>query len=424
MDCKIKRQFVEDRAIVLDVLPVRWNVKTPGPYYCVTMKMSRIKDLVFDFEFGSSYSRDEFPVTDFPERILKLDISLNELTELKANSFRHLLNLLELNISCNVLDSVPGLAVLPNLLVLDLSYNAIEQMEPFKACTQLAHFNVSYNKIKSIKDLPALANLTRLHLNSNKLYSLDGIQNLPKLYELSVQNNEITSLLPLASSLTLNVLDASNNNISSLSETLQILCGLRRLSELKLRGNPMAQNNRYTLSFKQHKSLRILDNCVLKDPSDIEHLPAYQSILRQSLNSPYGEGYTREKLKDMVKKTLLERRQSKQDSVEGSIHHFHSKIMDLQVELSEFEDTLKVEMENIFRYIDAIPQEDFLNIDLYKLQKATEQNLFTKFWERWKNGKRKPGNVSFKDLTKPEEVVKAAASLFSQTPLEVSRYGS
>lgn len=57
MDYTIKRQFVEDRATVLDVLPVTWNVKTPAPYYCVTMKMSRIKDLVFDFEFGSSYSR-------------------------------------------------------------------------------------------------------------------------------------------------------------------------------------------------------------------------------------------------------------------------------------------------------------------------------------------------------------------------------
>ncbi|XP_066448237.1 leucine-rich repeat-containing protein 40-like [Eleutherodactylus coqui] len=424
MDHTITRQFVEDHANVLHMLPVTWNVKTPGPYYCVTMKMCQIKALVFDFEFGSLYSRDEFPVTDFPERILKLDLSLNELTELKVNSFHHLHGLLELNVSCNALHSLPGLTMLPNLLALDLSYNAVANMEAFKACTQLVFVNVSHNKIRSIKDLPSLVNLTHLHLNSNKLYSLDGIQNLPKLYELYVQHNEITSLLPLASSLTLNVLDASNNNICSLSETVQVLSGLQRLSELKLKGNPLAKKNRYTMSFKQHTSVRILDNYVLIDPSDIDHLPAYQSILRQSQNSLYGECYTRERLKDAVKKTLLERLKSKQDAAESSIHHLHSKILGLQEELIEFEDTLKSEMENCIRYIDTIPQEDFLNIDLGKLQRATEQHLFTKFWEKWENGKRKPGNLSFKDLTKPEEILNAVAGLLSQPPPEMSKESS
>ncbi|XP_040270233.1 protein phosphatase 1 regulatory inhibitor subunit PPP1R7 homolog [Bufo bufo] len=424
MDCTIKRQFVEDRATILDVLPVTWNVKTPGQYYCITIKMSRIKDLIFDFEFGSANSSKAFPVTDFPERILKLDISLNELIELKANSFQQLRNLLELSASCNVIHRLPGLAMLPNLLALDLSYNAIAEIEPFISCTQLVYLNVSHNKIQSIKELPSLANLTQLHLNSNKLYSLDGIQNLPKLYELYVHHNKITSLLPLASSLTLNILDASNNSISSLTETVQALCGLRHLSELKLRGNPVAQAKSYTTSFNQRTSVRILDNCVLKDSSDIEHLPPYQSILRQSLNNLNGESYTREKLKDSVKKTLMERLKSKQDAVESSIHHFHTKIMDLQEELIESEDTMKVEMENCIRYIDAIPQEDFLSIDPYKFQRATNQYLFTKFWEKRENGKRKPEKASFKDLTNPEEIIKAAASLLSQAPPEITRESS
>ncbi|XP_069835250.1 protein phosphatase 1 regulatory subunit SDS22 homolog isoform X2 [Dendropsophus ebraccatus] len=413
MDCAIKRQFVEDRATILEVLPVTWSVKTPGPYYCVTIKMSRIKDLVFDFEFGSS-----------PSRILKLDLSLNELTEFKSKSLQNLPNLLELNASCNVLHSLPGLAVLPNLLALDLSYNAIADIQSFKDCTYLVSFNISHNKIGSIKDLPSLVNLTRLHLNSNKLISLDGIQNLPKLHELFVQHNKINSLLPLASSLTLNVLDASDNNISSLPETVHVLCGLQYLSEIKLRGNPLALNKRYIMSFRQHTSVRILDDCVLKDPSDIEHLPAYRSILTQSLNSLYGETYTRERLKDTVQKTLLERLKRKQDTVESSIHHFHRKIMDLQEELIEFEDTLKAEMENCIRYVDAIPQEDLLNVDPHKLQRATEQHLFTKFWKRWENGKRKPVNTPYKGLTKPEEIVKEAAKILSQAPLELSEDGS
>ncbi|XP_072003592.1 uncharacterized protein [Engystomops pustulosus] len=416
MDYSIKRQFLEDRATVIDVIPVTWNVKTPGPYYCVTLTMSRIKDLVFDFEFESPYSRGDYSVTDFPEKILKLDLSLNELTTLKAKGFYHLRSLLDLNASCNILHSLPGLAMLSNLQVLDLSYNAISEIEQFKVCTQLVHLNLSHNKIQSIKELPSLVNLTQLHLNSNKLFSLDGIQNLPKLYELFVQHNKISSLLPLASSFTLNVLDVSNNNISSLSETVHVLHGLQRLSEVKLSGNPLAQSNRCIISLKEHTCIRILDNSILKYPPKAEQLPGFQSILRESLSNMYKEGYTRERMKDAVKKTLLERLKKKKDTLESSIHHFHREIMYLQEELTEFEETMKAEMENCIRYIDVIPQEEFLNIDPDKLQKATEQNLFTRFWE---NGKRKHENVSFKHLTKPEEVVKAAASLLSQLTLEM-----
>ncbi|XP_077326059.1 uncharacterized protein LOC143960915 isoform X2 [Lithobates pipiens] len=169
MEHMIKRQFVEDRATILDNLPVAWNVAEPGPYYCVTLKMSRIKDLAFDFEFGSLDSRDKFPVTLFPEKILKLDLSLNELAELQPDSLHHLENLMELNASFNLLHSVPGLRALPNLLVLDLSFNAVFDMDVFKTCSQLTTLILSYNKIRSVKTLPTLAHLTKLHLNSNKI---------------------------------------------------------------------------------------------------------------------------------------------------------------------------------------------------------------------------------------------------------------
>ncbi|XP_063786526.1 uncharacterized protein LOC134935301 [Pseudophryne corroboree] len=414
MDRVITRQFMEDRATVLDVLPVTWQVKMPGPYYCVTMKMSRIKHLVFSFE--SLNARDLLPVADFPERILKLDLSLNELVELQADTFQHLKNILELNVSFNVLTSIPGLTMLPNLLVLDLSYNAITHMELFKTCSRLIFLNLSHNKIRTIKDLPSHANLTQLHLNSNKLLSLDGIQNLPKLYELYVHNNEISSLLPLSASLSLNVLDASNNQISSLSDTLQVLRGLRRLTQLKLKGNPLAISINYTTTLRHQTSVRILDNCVLRDPSEIESSLVYYSLLRQSLDSLHEGEYTCEGLKDVVKKNLIKKLKSKQDAVENTIHHFHSSIMDLQEELIDFEDNLRRETENFNRYIDAIPQEDLNSMDPRKVQSATEQFLFTKSWERSQHGKRRSGNVPFKDVTESEEVLKAAAWLLSQSP--------
>lgn len=416
MEHMIKRQFVEDRATILDSLPVAWNVAEPGPYYCVTLKMSRIKDLAFDFEFGSLDSRDTFPVTLFPEKILKLDLSLNELVELQPDSLHHFENLMELNASFNLLHSVPGLRALPNLLVLDLSFNAVFDMDVFKTCSQLTTLILSYNKIRSMKTLPTLAHLTKLHLNSNKLCSLDGIQNLPKLHELYVHNNKISSLLPLATSLTLNILDASNNHICSFSEMLQILRGLRRLTQLSLKGNPLPLDSRYTSSIKQHTSVCILDNTILKEAMDIELSPVYRLLLRQSMDALQGKDYKKERLRDIIKNNFILKLKNKQDAVESIIHLFHKRILDLQEEFKEFEDNLNGEMENCSRYIDSIPQEDLESIDPHKVQRATEQYLFTKFWERWEHGKRRPGNLSFIDITDSEEVVKAAALLLSQTP--------
>ncbi|KAM9311765.1 uncharacterized protein PAF06_009623 [Gastrophryne carolinensis] len=424
MECTIKRQFVEDRATVLDALPVSWNVTDPGPYYCVSMKMSRIKNLVFDFEFGSLDTRDMFPVTAFPERILILDLSVNDLFELPATSLKSLKNLMELNVSFNAVRSVPGLLALPNLLVLDLSYNAIFNIEEFKSCTQLVTLNVSHNKIRCIKKLPTLAHLTRLHLNSNKLCSLDGIQNLPKLFELYIHNNKIISLLPLSTSLTLNVLDASSNSLSSFSETLQVVSGLPRLTQLSLKGNPLARDDRYFTAFRYHTSVRILDNRVLGDPIDIEFSPVYYTLLRKSLDSVYRKVNAKEILKDSIKKNLKEKLRCKQDTVESILHHLQSRIRDLQEELKEFEDNLQLEMENCCRYVDAIPPEDLHGIDPHKVQRASEQNLFTKFWERWEHGKRKPANSVFNDLTDSEEVIKAAALLLSQLPNETSEEDS
>ncbi|CAM4481517.1 unnamed protein product [Lepidochelys olivacea] len=70
----MNQQFVEDRVVAIDPLPFIWNVKGPGPHYCLDMKMSRLKRLIWISE------------PQFPERIVKLDISLNELEELQPEA--------------------------------------------------------------------------------------------------------------------------------------------------------------------------------------------------------------------------------------------------------------------------------------------------------------------------------------------------
>ncbi|XP_044836251.1 uncharacterized protein LOC123344279 [Mauremys mutica] len=405
---RMNRQFVEDRAMVIDPLPFIWNVKGPGPHYCLDMKMSRLKGLAFAFEFGS-----------VNPRIVKLDISLNELEELQPEALFPFENLSELDASLNALGVIRGIEVLPNLVVLNLSHNALRDLRSLENCIHLSVLNVSHNQVRALGDMPLLSNLTRLHLGSNKLRSLEGIQNLPQLCELYVQKNRISSLLPLSSSLALNVLDAASNEISSLQQALHVLGGLRRLRHLKLQGNPLARDSRYVAAIKQATSVETLDHALLRDPPHRSALSLFSwSLLRESVAGSMDSGPTKEDLKKSASRIFLERLQRKTESTEHAVHHLHSRILDLREELREYEETFRTEVDGCIRYIDALPSEDFQGlVNPQEIPNAMEKYLFTKFWERWQHGRRKPANIPYKELTKPEEVIKAAVRLLSNPPL-------
>ncbi|XP_028666885.1 protein phosphatase 1 regulatory subunit 7-like [Erpetoichthys calabaricus] len=234
MDKALERQYIEDHCLLIDCLPFTWLVKTEGPHFCLDIKKSRLKKIKYNFVFGSE-PRDKFPVTRYPERILKVDISLNELAELEDESLYPFKNICELDASLNALKSMPDVSIFPQLKVLKLSYNVINSVRWLQHCKTLMILNVSHNEIRIIRSMPVLSNLVELHLDSNKLESLDGIQNLSNLKELYVQNNRIRSLLPLSCSLHLCHADLSNNEIYSVQETFQILKVLFRLKQLKLK---------------------------------------------------------------------------------------------------------------------------------------------------------------------------------------------
>ncbi|KAK1166946.1 leucine-rich repeat-containing protein 23-like isoform X1 [Acipenser oxyrinchus oxyrinchus] len=409
MDRKLDRQYVEDRGTVMlmDSLPFTWNVKSEGPHFCLDMKMSRLKELGYSFVFGSE-PREQWPVTGHPERILKLDISLNELEELQNESMYPLENLCELNASLNALKGIQGVSVLPHLLDLQLSYNAISNVRGLQHNKMLTILNVSHNQIRTILGMPVLSNLTEVHIDSNKLESLEGIQNLPQLQELHAQNNQIRNLLPLSSSLNLHFADISNNEIHSLHESLQILKTLFRLKQLKLKGNPIARDNRYVTMVKQSTAVEILDNALIRDPRGHRQLLVPQSAK---------DGQTKEELIEAARAAYQDKLQRKQQEVASTIHYMHGRILDLQEELKEQKDSLRLELEGYIRYLETIPPEDFHSIDSRKVSGAIDQNMFTKFWKKWDHGKRRPGDIPFHDLTKPEEVVRTAVWLLSNPPV-------
>ncbi|XP_033018438.1 uncharacterized protein LOC117054089 [Lacerta agilis] len=391
----MNRQYVEDRIAEVALLPFTWNVETPGPHYALCLKMSRLKQLVFNFEFGS-----------VDPRIVKLDISLNELQEISPEALFPFENLAELDVSLNALST----------------YNAIGEVKELENCPRLSVLHVSHNRLRSLAEIPLLSNLTQLNLSSNQLQSLEGVQNLPRLCELHVQKNRIASLLPLASSLSLNVLCASGNDIGGLPEALHVLRGLRRLKHLTLKDNPVARDNRYTTAIKESTSVEILDGMFLHDPPSLSALPLHMwSLLREPASSSTNIAQAKADLKDVARRAFGARLQRKRDDVGSAVHHFHSRILELQEELTGYEERLRLELDGCERFIQALPSEDFQKLDNpQEIAEAMDKYLFTKFWEKWQRGRRKPACLPYKELSKPEDVVNAAAHLLSNLPCCVS----
>ncbi|KAJ6666285.1 hypothetical protein lerEdw1_000557 [Lerista edwardsae] len=402
----MNRQFVEDRIVEMDTLPFIWNVSRPRPHYILSVKMSRLKQLAFTFEFGSINPRQSFPKTEFPERIVKLDISLNELKELPPEALFPFENLAELDASFNALGTIRGIGALPSLVVLDLSYNVLTEMKSLENCPHLSILNMSHNQLATLKDIPLLSGLMRLNLSFNKLRSLEGIQNLPQLCELHVQKNCISSLLHLASSLSLNILDASGNDIGRLPIALHVLRGLQKLKQLTLKENPLARDSRYITAIKECTSVEILDGVFLQDSAQLLASPLHMwPLLQDSASCSTHVAQAKKDMKEMARMVFRTRLQQKKDNIESALQYSHSRILELQEELRDYEEKLRLEMDGCTRYIQVLPLEDFPLLDNpWEIVTSMDKYLFTKFWEKWQSGRRKPARFPYKELTKPEDV--------------------
>ncbi|MGH0145977.1 UNVERIFIED_CONTAM: hypothetical protein FKN15_049787 [Acipenser sinensis] len=172
---------------------------------------------------------------------------------------------------------------------------------------------------------------------------------------------------------------------------------LSNLTEVHIdsnKGNPIARDNRYVTMVKQSTAVEILDNALLRDPRGHRQLLVPQSAK---------DGQAKEELIEAARAAYQDKLQRKQQEVASTIHYMHGRILDLQEELKEQKDSLRLELEGYIRYLETIPPEDFHSIDSRKVSGAIEQNIFTKFWKKWDHGKRRPGDIPFHDLTKPEE---------------------
>jgi Leucine-rich repeat (LRR) protein len=176
-------------------------------------------------------------------------------------------HLTELNLSHNCLTNkgIPPLTSLSSLCSLDLSNNLLTSLPDIFTCTSLRTLNLSYNRITSIpQDITKLLNLQSALFKSNKIDNLPDLEGLP-----------------------LFILDLSSNCLKSLPKSINKLTSLQMLQ---------LANNQITRipSFKRHTNLTHLDvhnNRLHKIPHKLVYIvDAHTSKCRQeATRTTYGK---------------------------------------------------------------------------------------------------------------------------------------
>uniref|UniRef100_A0A8K9UNP1 Leucine rich repeat containing G protein-coupled receptor 5 n=1 Tax=Oncorhynchus mykiss TaxID=8022 RepID=A0A8K9UNP1_ONCMY len=146
---------------------------------------------------------------------------------------------------------------LPNLLVLDLSYNMIQSLPSFRGCEKIQKIDLHHNEIEELQadTFQGLTSLRSLDLAWNKLSSLNPLSfsSLPALIKLDLTSNRL-SYLPVSGLHGLTHLKLAGN------EDLQELLPAESLPKLRVMELPYAFQCCAFVSCEKHSSPWDRDN--------------------------------------------------------------------------------------------------------------------------------------------------------------------
>ncbi|OMJ10779.1 Leucine-rich repeat-containing protein 48 [Smittium culicis] len=119
---------------------------------------------------------------------------------------------------------------------------------------------ISHNEIERIDGLDKLKSLTKLSASYNKFRQIPKFGENENMKEIKINNNKITFVHESLSNLVnLQVLDLGNNLITNFSQ-IEPLYKLKKLTNLNLKGNPIANDPEYKKTILENiPELRILD---------------------------------------------------------------------------------------------------------------------------------------------------------------------
>ncbi|XP_039266589.2 uncharacterized protein LOC120342009 [Styela clava] len=389
----LPRTLVTSKIKELNALPVSWFVKRLNEqvFHVLDLQNCGIYDvaeqvahLLTSTSFQPNPTAQEENATDnertrkksastddplsYPELILKVDLSLNELQELLIQDLIPFPEIRSLDVSLNAIESFQGIEIATKLVSLNLSYNNIRYIpnEALAECSNLQNLDLSVNKISSLITFPILPNLLTLTIRHNKLKDLQGLQVLRSLKKVNASKNKITSIIHLCPCLEMTELNVSDNLLDTISDVVASISPLTRLKQITLKGNPILSSIPLQ---EMHAALVRETAVVIMDGINIRPAKTqFNSFSHREPPSPRDD--IKIKLKKAVRESMAEGMIKKRQRTHDNIFFLHKKILNLLDELEEQEDAAVGDTEAWCRYIDTLTADEARSLTVSQIRAA------------------------------------------------------
>jgi len=309
MHCERKHNLTEFPSFKIDPT-IEVFIFTGLPSYYYDVKMANVFDRLPNLtELKISFTTiTAIPIKLFAKstKLVKLDLSNNEIDNFYSQSWFNLINLKELNLSGNRIQNEILVSYifgsLSQLEKLDLSNNLIDSLQEkiLGNLTNLQELNLSGNRIVTVRVNALSSNLLNLHYlnishckldriesqfftktpnlrtldlshNDLNLISSAHFENLTKLTFVDLSSNKLRIIENTFESLRLDYLDLSNNK--SMNITRDSFKDAR-LKQLKLSNNTDLNIAQLRAALNGLKSIEELDlSCVNIGDSDLQFVP-------------------------------------------------------------------------------------------------------------------------------------------------------
>ncbi|XP_014748517.1 PREDICTED: leucine-rich repeat-containing protein 48 [Sturnus vulgaris] len=148
---------------------------------------------------------------------------------------------------------------------LQLSFKSILQIDNLWPLENLTKLQLDNNIIERIEGLQSLVHLVWLDLSFNNIEVIEGLDTLVKLQDLSLYSNRISKIEHMDTLQELQIFSIGKNNLTTLEDVVY-LRRLKSLRTLNLSGNPLCNEEHYTLFVVAHlPSLVYLDFKIVRD---------------------------------------------------------------------------------------------------------------------------------------------------------------
>ncbi|XP_068002664.1 dynein regulatory complex subunit 3 isoform X2 [Melanerpes formicivorus] len=161
---------------------------------------------------------------------------------------------------------------------LQLSFRNILQIDSLWQFENLTKLQLDNNIIEKIEGLESLVHLVWLDLSFNNIEVIEGLDTLVRLQDLSLSNNRISKLEHMDTLQELQIFSIGKNNLTTLEDVVY-LRRFQSLRMLNLTGNPLCEDERYTLFVVAHlPALVYLDFKLVNDSTREAALLKYQHL--------------------------------------------------------------------------------------------------------------------------------------------------